>query len=265
MHHTYNELSRKSDGNEPSNPFFPERNKFDIVHKGSANLFDVYLSEAIDAPEKYAKLVSFLRSVTQLDEVRFYINCPGGRVDAGLQLLNAIQDCEAHVVMILDGEAYSMAAYFMFAGDEIVVNDNSMLMIHNYSGGQIGKGGDLLNSAEAYNKLSKKLMKKYFSGFLTEQEMADVLNGKDMYLDPEEMAERIKNRKEYLDGQITNAVNELNKALEEHSCGGQCTGSCGSDVVPEKAPATKKKAPARKKAPAKKAVKKRPVGKTVRI
>jgi ATP-dependent protease ClpP protease subunit len=250
MHNRYSQFPHPEAkiGSEDSikNPFTLDKPSFELIHRGAANMFDVYINQPIGAPEDYTKLFSFLRSVTPMDEVFFFVNCPGGRLDTGLQFLNAIEDCQGKITMVLDGEAYSMAAFLVFSGDEIVVTDNGMLMVHNYSGGLAGKGGDILTNAEAYNKMMNRLMTKYFSGFLTEQEIKDVLHGKDMYFDVNDMEVRLNARDKYIE-------DLEDKALVEHEN--------GVDAVLETMIATGKpiKKVAKKKAP----VKKRPIGKKI--
>lgn len=223
-----------------------ENPPFTVTHRASMNLYEVYISEEIGAPSDYVQLISFIRRCTALDEIHFYINSPGGRLDAGFQLLNAIEECEAQTTMIADGQVFSMAAFLLFSGDTMEIRDNAMLMIHNYSGGQIGKGGDLFNQSEAFNEQVRFMMNKYFTGFLTADEMQDILHGRDMYFSPEDIKKRIDSSLRF--NQVISDISDMNgknvntndlPSMEEQN----------EDV--DKKP-TKKKSPVKKKAPTKK-------------
>ena len=68
-------------------------------------------------------------------------------------------------------------------------------MIHNYSTGMQGKGHEL----KAYQKFTdqelNKTFREYYLGFLTEDEMEDVINGRDIWLNTDEAQKRWKNKK----------------------------------------------------------------------
>src|ERR1700680_845346 len=124
-------LSADAEWNEEKSD---ERPRFRIIEESiSTKRLSIYLSEMIDSPEKYVDLVHALRTAEEDDEVNIYLNCPGGDVSTGLQLVNAVRKCAAHVTMHLEGFGYSMAALLFCAGDSATVADHSLLMFHDYS------------------------------------------------------------------------------------------------------------------------------------
>jgi len=58
------------------------------------------------------------------------IDSPGGSVDAGLAICDAIEGCGLKVTTVCVGRAYSMAAIILAHGDERLILPNSKVMIH---------------------------------------------------------------------------------------------------------------------------------------
>jgi uncharacterized protein YacL (UPF0231 family) len=65
-------------------------------------------------------------------------------------------------------------------------------VFHNYSGIAVGKGAEMFAQVSFEKKLVDKMMKKVYSGFLSEDEITDILEGKDLWLDGDEVVTRLK-------------------------------------------------------------------------
>lgn len=87
------------------------------------------------------------------------INSPGGFVDSGLTMLNLLSEFEGKVITKNMGMAASAAAFLMQAGDERVMFDNSMSMVHNASGLTIGNANDMRETADILEKLDNNITK----------------------------------------------------------------------------------------------------------
>lgn len=66
-----------------------------------------------------------------VDSMVVHINSPGGFVDDGIAIFNALRDHAARITTINDAGAYSIASVIMQAGDRRVANRHSMMMIHD--------------------------------------------------------------------------------------------------------------------------------------
>ena len=89
----------------------------------------------------FIELESFLKDVetlSDMDEVTFYINSIGGDVNAGKSIFNKIRDMKAHTVTVVDGLAASAASVVAQAGDERKVSIGSQTMVHCASAGLLG-------------------------------------------------------------------------------------------------------------------------------
>lgn len=156
-------------------------------------LTHIYFSRLVGDPHYYTEVIHRLLTAQPQDIIFIHLNCGGGRLDTGVQLINAMKESEARVVAVLDAKAYSLATLIFLAADEFQIHDNATFMIHNYSGGTAGKGNEQVAELNATVKWFKKLAQKYYIPFLSKKELRKVLNGHDMWMDSDEVKTRLKN------------------------------------------------------------------------
>lgn len=190
---------------------------YTILVRPLARLFEVYISQAFGHnTDQYVKLFDMIRSASPNDIIRININSPGGSLVTGLQLLNSMRESEAHIITVLDGEAFSLAPLILLAGDEIVVNDHSALMFHNYSWGNVGKGNETRERQMASDRQYKSMLKAYASPFLSDDEIDRVIRGEDLYYTTDEIRERLDLVREYHEREKEAMIEEINaKQAEE--------------------------------------------------
>ena len=75
-----------------------------------------------------------LRALGPVGELTVRINSPGGSVFDGVAIYNALKRHEARLTVWIDGIAASIASMIAMAGDEVVMPENAMLMLHDPSG-----------------------------------------------------------------------------------------------------------------------------------
>ena len=93
-----------------------------------------------------------------VDTIHVYMNSPGGEVAEGIAIYNALKRHRAKVVTYADGFVCSIAATIFAAGDERVMYDTSLLMIHNAWSRAAGNAEELRKLAddlETINETSK--------------------------------------------------------------------------------------------------------------
>lgn len=81
------------------------------------------------------------------------INSPGGDVFAGLTIVNAIQNNEHKATANVHVMAASIAAIIALACDEVVVDENSVIMLHNCWTVADGNKEELQNAVEAMKRI----------------------------------------------------------------------------------------------------------------
>jgi ATP-dependent protease ClpP protease subunit len=160
--------------------------------------YEVFLTGPIGAPDCYNELCFMLRTAKKGDEFNLHINTPGGVVDSGIMMVNAIKASKAHVNAILTGLVASAGTIVAMSCDSISVEDHLSFMIHNYSGGMQGKGHEMkarqnftdANLTEAFNT--------FYKGFLSATEIKDVIEGKDLWFNSSEVQKRWDSKVDYL-------------------------------------------------------------------
>lgn len=170
----------------------PEKPPFQIVEYTNSKTYNIYLSQDIVSAEKYDRLFDLIRSAGQYDVIKIYINSPGGNMFTGIQLINSIKESSAYVITVLDGTAMSLAPLIVLAGDEIIINEHSIMMFHDFSTESGGKGSELVSSAAALAKFYKNMLESYAYPFLTKKEISKVTSGQDLYFDTEEITKRME-------------------------------------------------------------------------
>lgn len=107
-----------------------------------------------------ARFASFIKAITA-DELRVYLNSPGGDAFDGLAIMNALRRHPAKVVVTVDSLAASAASVIAMAGDEIVMNRGAEFMIHEVSSGTWGDAAEMRKIAEALEKISDSYADAY--------------------------------------------------------------------------------------------------------
>lgn len=101
----------------------------------------------------------FLEAENPEKDIHLYINSPGGSVTAGMSIYDTMQFIKPNVSTICIGQACSMGAFLLAAGEEgkRFCLPNSRVMIHQPSGGAQGQATDILIQADNIQKTKEKL------------------------------------------------------------------------------------------------------------
>ncbi|HEX5478058.1 MAG TPA: ATP-dependent Clp endopeptidase proteolytic subunit ClpP [Burkholderiales bacterium] len=101
----------------------------------------------------------FLESENPDKDIFFYINSPGGSVSAGLAVYDTMQFIKPDVSTLCVGQAASMGALLMCAGDKDkrFCLPNSRVMIHQPMGGFQGQASDVEIHAKEILYLRERL------------------------------------------------------------------------------------------------------------
>jgi ATP-dependent Clp protease protease subunit len=193
----YNARNNNDDDDEPTKGFgamIPQKKPYQhYEHTYTAQHIHFYLSEDVSAPEQYTDMIHRINTASENDTVFIHLNTPGGRLDTGVQIINAMQNSNAKVVTILESEAFSLGTLIFLAGDELIVNDHCMIMFHNFKGGVVGKGHEQLAQLEATVKWFTELAREIYIPFLSEEEFERIIKGEDLWMHSEEIRDRIEN------------------------------------------------------------------------
>lgn len=161
----------------------------------------VYIDEGFREPKYYRRVADRIASLGANDEVKFIINSPGGRLDGLVTLLDALQQTDANSIAVISGEAHSAASILALNCNQVYVSDYSTMLVHNVSFGAVGKGSDVRDQVKHTLDFSERIFRQTYTGFLSEEEINQVLNGKEIWLVGEEIAERLESKIAYLETQ----------------------------------------------------------------
>ena len=89
------------------------------------------------------------------------INSPGGSVDEGRAIYNAIQRHPGGADTIIDSAAYSIAGYIAMSGERRMIAKNGMLMIHDPWTFVRGNSRELRKAADALDKYGESVVDAY--------------------------------------------------------------------------------------------------------
>ena len=130
-----------------------------------------------------SKQLEALKDVSQID---VYINSYGGEVAEGVAIYNALKRHKAKVRTICDGFACSIASVIFMAGEERVMNEASMLMIHNAWTFAEGNAAELRKQADDLDKITQLSIETYKAhSNLTEEEIVALMDAETWILPSE--------------------------------------------------------------------------------
>jgi ATP-dependent Clp protease, protease subunit len=121
----------------------------------------IFLGTAVN--DEIANLVIaqmlFLEAEDSEKEIHFYINSPGGVVTAGLAIYDTIQYIRSSVATYCMGQASSMGALLLAAGEKgrRYALPHSRILIHQVSGGFTGQASDVDIQAKEILRLREEL------------------------------------------------------------------------------------------------------------
>jgi ATP-dependent Clp protease, protease subunit len=152
---------------------------------------DYYLTGNIGDPEEYIELCHIIRTAPKEDVVVLHINSPGGQVRTGNMIINAISESQCTVVGYIENDCGSMATYIFLACHTWAVSDNAEFFVHTCTSGSYGKEHETFEQAAFLRKQVHKLIRKSYANFLTPEEIDKVIGGSDIYLDADDVLDRL--------------------------------------------------------------------------
>lgn len=130
-----------------------------------------------------------LEELQDVEQIDVFINSYGGEVAEGLAIYNALKRHNAKVRTYCDGFACSIASVIFMAGDERIMPEASMLMIHNAWTWAAGNAKELRKQAEDLDKISQASVEAYkANSTLGEEEIKELMDNETWIL-PEEALE----------------------------------------------------------------------------
>lgn len=135
---------------------------FRISNKVDDDTTEVYILDEIGGwwGVSASEFVSQLKKI-KTSKIKLHINSPGGEVFDGVAIYNALRDHDATVTVIVDALAASAASFIAQAGDKVIMNRGSTMMIHDGLAFCVGNEADMLKTAGILDTISNNIADIY--------------------------------------------------------------------------------------------------------
>lgn len=156
---------------------------------------DIYIFGDITSWEWYENDVSsytLSKALASLDVdvINIHINSYGGEVAEGLAIYNMLRNHKAKVRTYCDGFACSIASVIFMAGVERIMNNASLLMIHNAWMYTYGNAEQLRKDADDLDVITQASVAAYMGQIsITEDELKELLDA-ETWLLPDDALEK---------------------------------------------------------------------------
>lgn len=162
-------------------------------------------------PEKIKKQLDELKGLP----IDVHIASDGGDVAAGIAIYNMLNGHDAPVTVYVDSWAASIASFIAFAGQKIVMPENTFLMIHNPKAGAFGDHVYLRSVADWLQKIRDMLAKTYadFAPDWQEEEIMSKMDA-ETWLTALECAEMFRGKVELAPANDIQAVASLKTSFK---------------------------------------------------
>lgn len=135
-------------------------------------------------------LVQELDALQDAGQIDVYINSYGGEVAEGLAIYNALKRHKAKVVTHCEGFACSVASVIFMAGDERVMSNTSLLMIHNAWTYTQGNAQELRKEADDLDTITQASKNAYLERINIDETELSAMMDSEKWLDPAECLEK---------------------------------------------------------------------------
>ena len=128
---------------------------------------------------------------SDVTEIGVHINSYGGEVAEGVAIYNALRAHPAKVTTVCEGFACSVASVIFMAGDERVMRDSSLLMLHNASmpaHGDANAHRKAADDLDVITELSKTAYLSHATDALTREKLDEIMDS-ETWVTPEQALE----------------------------------------------------------------------------
>lgn len=188
----FNESNSADISLEHFDPILGEDTSLFYLDKGDEKIYRLFIEDFVSGQCSIHKVYNELLDPYPNARLEIRICSNGGSMDEGSRLLSMMQGYfSGRVTGYLDPKGYSMGAILFSHCDTRVINPMSTIMYHNYSSFLLGKGGELKDRIDNIEETVEMFMEPVLEQeFITTEEYDRIKDGKDLWLNAEEMCRR---------------------------------------------------------------------------
>lgn len=165
------------------------KNFFSLVKEKQNATLNIYGDISSEFGVSAVSLSRQLETLGDVKQIDVYINSYGGEVAEGLAIYNALRRHKAKVKTHCEGFACSIASVIFMAGDERIMNESSLLMIHNAWTLAMGNSAELRKQADDLEKITQASVEAYKAhSSLSEEEIKTLMNNETWILPDEALS-----------------------------------------------------------------------------
>lgn len=123
-----------------------------------------------------------LENFKNVEIINIHINSCGGDVFEGLAIYNLLKEHMAKKIVYIDGIAASIASVIAMVGDEIIMPEASMMMIHNCWTYAVGNSKELRKQADDMDKVMQSIIATYMAKVNIKEDKLKELLDNETYL-----------------------------------------------------------------------------------
>lgn len=180
-----------------------------VTFEPTSGNFKMRFDDEITVPSYYRFELEALATANPEDKVLITTNSDGGSLATGIEVTNAIANCQAPVHGILRSSCHSCGSIIFLACDTHEVGLASEMLLHAGSGGNYGTPTQTIQRAESYKRQVRSLFETVYLGFLSPEELdAMIENDKEFIFCSSEIEARLGNMYKY-------RQDHYNQALED--------------------------------------------------
>lgn len=139
----------------------PQNKPWRIEAKVSTDTTDVYLFDEIGPWGVTARdFVRELQGITT-SKIDLHMSTPGGDVFDGIAIYNSLKNHSASVTVYVESLAASAGSFIAQAGDKVIMQAHSSMMIHDAHGLTIGNAAVMREMADLLDKTSDNIASIY--------------------------------------------------------------------------------------------------------
>ena len=161
------------------------------------NRYTINITSDFDSSDTYDEVVALLSNATEMDEIVWNISSYGGYVNSLQMVLGWKNMCSAKQIHVLHSNADSCAsAFFLSPADQYIVGDGATAFIHEIQAGVGGTTSNMARHMEHLKKTNEDFIKSTYHNFLDPNEIESVLMGVEVFLNADEIKQRLQKREE---------------------------------------------------------------------
>ena len=122
------------------------------------------------------QFIQDIEALGEVEQIDLRISSWGGSIVEGNVIFNAIKRHPANVTVYIDGVAASMASVIAMAGDEVLMADNALLMIHNPWTVAVGESKELRKEADLMDKMKSAIINAYSRSNYSTEELEELMD-----------------------------------------------------------------------------------------